>query len=563
MRRIIFTTYDDLGLDDYSQNQIKEYHDRLIANKKEYAESISVEFKYFHNTMDHIEFGDNDLDFAKANLYKHYVMADLAREYDEIMYVDMDIIFNTKLNVFDELDLSKGIHIKDEDDKILNKDIQKVLFKSVGKRSHTMKYHITKDLLGGQDNHVMNTGLIIGKAEHIRQIKYYNRMWSTIIKIEELKENNLKADMSHLRMSYYANNESIFSYIMEEYNVPYVLMDKSWHHIVNETGSRYNLDESHIIHFVNKKFNTFFQDKTKAIFSIYIDIPDHRLDNPRGPNDDPVNKSKRTKERFTQFTKPLFLNHKAYAEFCNAKYICFQRDLQYETFKSQYPLLSEYDIINLYKVHLLEELTEIYDLVLYVDHDVVFNKNVDAFNYLKAEYYLCCDTSSGLEAGVYLNSRDYFTNYDKDFRNPQAKYWNTHALLQEEDIDGDNEVFNTGIMMASKKVMDQLNYFDDIDSLIDTMSELKESSMYPPAVQASFGYDNETIMSYRVKTNNVSVDPLDLKWHYKHDYNSLKSYDITSEQFEQQKIRYQQKVKLESIIMTHFISKNFSLFFNK
>ena len=121
MKRIIFTTYDDLKIDDYTQNQIKEYHDRLIANKKEYAKSISVEFKYFHNTND-----VNDLDFAKANLYKHYLMAELAKEYDEVMYVDLDIVFNTKLNVFEELDLSKGIHVKDQDDQILNKDIQNI-----------------------------------------------------------------------------------------------------------------------------------------------------------------------------------------------------------------------------------------------------------------------------------------------------------------------------------------------------------------------------------------------------------------------------------------------------
>jgi lipopolysaccharide biosynthesis glycosyltransferase len=384
MKRIIFTTYDDLKIDDYTQNQIKEYHDRLIANKKEYAKSISVEFKYFHNTND-----VHDLDFAKANLYKHYLMAELAKEYDEVMYVDLDIVFNTKLNVFEELDLSKGIHVKDQDDQILNKDIQKVLFKSVGKRSHTVKYHITKDLLDGKDNHVMNTGLMIGKSEHIKQIKYYDRMQEAIQLIDDIKSNNLEADMSYLRMSYYPNNESIFSYIMEKYNVPYVLMDQAWHHIVNEDEIA---DESHIIHFVNKKFNTFFKDKTKAIYSIYIEIPDDRLDNPRGPSDDPVNKSKRTKERFTEFTKRLFLNHREYAEFCNAKYICFQRDLQYETFRAQYPLLSEYDVINLYKVHLLTELTEIYDLVLYVDHDVVFNKSIDAFNFLKAESYLCCDT---------------------------------------------------------------------------------------------------------------------------------------------------------------------------
>jgi hypothetical protein len=118
-------------------------------------------------------------------------------------------------------------------------------------------------------------------------------------------------------------------------------------------------------------------------------------------------------------------------------------------------------------------------------------------------------------------------------------------------------------MMASRKVMDSLNYFDDIDNVLETMKELKEFSMYPPAIQKSFGYDNETIMSYKVEMNNVPVYPLSETWHYKHDTHKIKTYDINTIEFQQEKAKYNSSVKEHNVIMTHFISKNFGLAFNK
>ena len=55
------------------------------------------------------------------------------------------------------------------------------------------------------------------------------------------------------------------------------------------------------------------------------------------------------------------------------------------------------------------------------------------------------------------------------------------------------------------------------DQLIKKMTELREDefSMYIPQIQRSFGYDNETVMSYRVRKNNVHVENLDNQfWHY-------------------------------------------------
>ena len=569
MRRVIFSIYDDIEhiqdrwhTNSYQVHQIQNYWDLLMANKKEYAESIGVEFKFYHNTMKDFEINAG-FEFARVNLYKHHIMAELAEEYDEVMYVDVDVVFNTKENIFEELDLSKGIHIKEQTSSVLDKNIQKLLLKEVGQRSPTIKYHITKDLLNGADNHVMNTGIMIANSETIRSIRYYDRTFEASEKIRTIKENNYKRDdFSLLRDYYYPNNESIFSYILENHNIPYVLMDEEWHTIIQDPRE-IDWDKIKIAHFINKKFNAYWKNTQNCIYSIYIEIPDDKLDNPRGHSDDPVNKSLRTKQRLMKYKDRLIQNHKDYAKAVGAKYINFGYDDQYKEFAQRFPDLSEYDIINLYKVWLLDQLTYDYDLVLYIDYDVVFHNYINAFDFLSAEMKLCCDAVEPIDAKVFPNQAGYFEHYNKDFRNPQAKYWNAHALLQEDDIDGDHFIFNTGVMMASRQVMEKLDYFSDIKKVIETMKELKEFSMYPEKVQDSFGYDNETIMSYKVKKNQVPLQRLPRAWHNKHDRHDIKSYDIGSTAWKSAKTGLKSDCKEHNAVMTHFISKNFSLFFGE
>lgn len=569
MKRVIFTTYDDIEKEKdqwsanyYATEAVNEYFDKLISNKEEYANSlINVEFKFFHNTMKDFNV-DADLEFTKANLYKHHLMAELANDYDEVMYVDMDVVFNTEKNVFDELNLNEGIHIQVQTHEVTCKDIGGVMFENIGNRSPTLKYHITKDLLGGKDNHVMNTGIMIAKSEHIKQVKFVDRLPSIIERIQEMRVSGISDDQyKFLRMYYYPNNESIFSYIMESEGIPYKIMDERWHKIIKEKPTPLDWDNIEIAHFVGKKFNMFFKDKTKLIYSIYIEIPDERLDNPRGPKDDPVNKSKRTQERLAEYKDKLYDNHLEYAHNHRATYIHFTRDNRYEEFRARFPDLSEYDVINLYKVHLLDYMTHYYDLVLYVDFDVIFVSDYDVFDYLKAEHCLCCDSSNAEDSGVKLWDSLYLKNYDKDFRSPEAKYWNCHAMLSEEDVEPDNYVFNTGIMMASRKVMEKLGYFSDIDDVLDMMKELKENSIYPPQVQESFGYDNETIMSYKVAMNDVAVDRLCETWHLKHMGEKIEAYTKDTKEHKMSKHKLTTAIAENNTVMVHMISKNFGLLF--
>lgn len=566
MKRIIFTSYDDLNtnnlskLDSVKSHQIADYFDRLVENKKSYADSIGVDFKLYHNTMQDF-FVSDELEFTKVNLYKHHLVHELAKEYEEVMYVDMDVIFNTTKNVFEELQLDQGIHIIDQDDYINSKNIEEVLFSEIGLRNPTLKYHITKDLLNGKDNHVINTGIIIGKSEHLKQIKLIERLPNIIAKISNLKD-QMRSDCNavYLRSYYYPNNESIFSYILEEYNIPYVIMDEKWHTICDHIAKEKS--EAEIYHFINKNFYTFFKNKTKAIFSIYVKIDDSNLDNPTNHKDSEIPKSKQTQILLEQYKDDLYKNKREYAKATGAEFILFERDEKYETFLKRFPDLSEYDVVNLYKIYLLDELTKQYDYVLYLDYDVVALKNIDFFEYVPVENAIGCFYSTPESLDILKDNSDYFKRYRWDFRSPHSKYWNAHALLSEEDLDPENVIFNTGVIGASRKMMDKLDYFSDIDKTIQTMKNLKESSIYPEKVQAAFGYDNETIFSYKVKKNKVPIHQLERDWHYKHNYKNKDSFNKGTSSYRLDKYEFNMDVKRHNVVLAHFISKNFGLVFD-
>ena len=237
----------------------------------------------------------------------------------------------------------------------------------------------------------------------------------------------------------------------------------------------------------------------------------------------------------------------------------------YENFLKKYPQMSEYDAVNIYKIFILEYLAKSYDFVLYLDFDVFCRKTADIFNIIDCSTFLRCQNSSALELGI-KNTLDYYAQYDKDFRNPESKYWNSHALLAEYDLDsGAVCVFNTGIIAASSGCIKQLDFFNNLDEILEDMTELKENSIYPENIQKAFGYDNETIFAFKIVANNVNHKNLDEKvWHFKHYSGKASSSRLSDkEKYSIRKENYKSAMAITDPVLVHFISKQLELAFDE
>ena len=253
------------------------------------------------------------------------------------------------------------------------------------------------------------------------------------------------------------------------------------------------------------------------IFSIFIDIPEDKLDNP-GWYENGVqiktDKSLNTKNTLYNNRVELERRQREYAESLNVEYRLLSNDKEYKDFckyMKDYPMISEYDIINFYKHWAMKNFAENYDQVCYLDFDVVPNTDENVFNTIQSGFGVA-DSNALAAWGKNVSA----TKYNTCIRNPSSKYWNTYAMLLEDGLEPENDVFNTGIMVAGYNIIQELGYFHEFEKTLDLMTYLKEEedSIHPPNIQRVFNYDNETVFSYLVKKRNISIDWLPKEWHY-------------------------------------------------
>ena len=263
----------------------------------------------------------------------------------------------------------------------------------------------------------------------------------------------------------------------------------------------------------------------RLIFSIYIEFEDKDFDN----NKD-LSKNLHNKKQFKDNYNFLISKQQQYAKEINVDYKLFTNDKNWKEYRSkfekEYPYISKYNIVNFYKIHLLYEMSEIYDEIAYLDFDVVPITKENIFNFYNLKNGIVCKVNHEQEPKTYLNllSIEEIKNREKWYkqtnstfseRSPTAKYWNCKAMLLDEGHDGENDVYNTGIILSNSKNIKKLNYFNDFRNVILQMHKLKtENGLWPLFIRDCFGYDNETVFSFKMKHNNVRLVKMDDDWHH-------------------------------------------------
>ena len=263
----------------------------------------------------------------------------------------------------------------------------------------------------------------------------------------------------------------------------------------------------------------------RCIFSLYVEIKNYEEDRW-------TEKNKFAKDQFSLYHNFLTVCQKKYADKVKADYILFTDDENYKKYKLSYDsYMSEYNIVNFYKIHLLYKLAEQYDEIIYLDMDVLPFTNENMFdlnfkqngiairvNHEKNPEEYIEQTNSRLKIRRDAKLTNVKLNLEKQWqsrRSPLAKYWNCRAMLIESNLPGDNDVYNTGIIGTHKENLKKLAYFDNFNNDIQLMHSLvTNQNMWPEDIHLLFGYDNETLFSYKMICNKVKRLDLDEDWHY-------------------------------------------------
>ena len=251
---------------------------------------------------------------------------------------------------------------------------------------------------------------------------------------------------------------------------------------------------------------------SKVIYSLYVDVPAKEHYGNSKNKHDTKEKAGITVDAFKKHYSKLVEVKKTYAENIDVDFLMFEYDEQYKTFEQNFlkdfPMFTGYEVINFYKIHLLNELAKTYDEILYLDFDVIPLTNESFFDVWDLSKGIC----------VYNNNSHVIKDVTvaQSIRSPSAKYFNCHAMLLENGLNPRNDVINTGIIGARKEDIQQLDFFGKFKDTIDLMTKLRKdtSGLYPQNIIDMFRYDNETIFSFKKQINSVLIQWLDDKWHY-------------------------------------------------
>lgn len=261
----------------------------------------------------------------------------------------------------------------------------------------------------------------------------------------------------------------------------------------------------------------------RVVFSLYIDIPKEDLDWQPPHHGHTTPKTEHTKTEFQKNWKWLTERQKNYCETIDVEYKLFEYDEKYMSYRdwflAEYPQITHYNIVNFYKIHLMYELAKDYDEILYLDLDVVpltTDNFFEAFDLQKEVAIMegLAPSQSPFPKNV-IDLYKQCSKHSPSIRSPCAKYWNAIAMDGLMDFESEtNLVFNTGIVGISKKHLEQLDYFGDFHEILKLMDDIKEDDFWPKPIRDIFGWDNETIWTYKNKLNDVPWTLLGGQWHH-------------------------------------------------
>ena len=269
MKRVIYSLYIDVPENEFVDNiktnlntkkQFKDNYIKLLANKQWYANQLNVDFKIFEyeDYKEYHNYFKNKYPFITTyniiNFYKLHLLYELSKSYDEILYLDFDVVCLTNDNFFETWNLSKGICVFDNSNIV--KTIEAVTERSQTIRSPTSKYYNTQAMLIEKDlnpqNKVVNTGIIGANKEHINQLKYFENFDDNLNIMTQLKSNYDIFPKKIVDFFGY-DNETLFSVKLNEHKVPVQWLDNQWHYFFDTQG--FIPKDIKFVHTINKKFD--------------------------------------------------------------------------------------------------------------------------------------------------------------------------------------------------------------------------------------------------------------------------------------------------------------------
>ena len=285
MKRIIFSMYTnniknksdgDIGPTDYKKSQFEKFKHNIEASHKKYAKTCRADYNLFTPT------GNNYIDIQFEKIIK---FEELCNEYDEILYIDFDIIPRTDISFFETENLTecicchsikkkleRPVHISHDNRRImvpfsLESETYESILEVIKLEGHCDPMNMYNktcaknamlllDGIIGSDL-IVNTGVIGTSKKIIEELDFSSRLDECDSVFKEAVIDNIYPNM--FSSSWKRNNEIYFSYLVERYKIPLHEIGNKWNFIIDKSVSDITR-AAYFVHQINKDFAAALDD---------------------------------------------------------------------------------------------------------------------------------------------------------------------------------------------------------------------------------------------------------------------------------------------------------------
>ena len=288
MKRIIYSIYIDINTDQLdpqpphhgetedknlkAKREFANYQPWLEDRQRSYAKSIGVEYTLFKADDQWIEYRDDLSDrypeltmYNIVNFYKIYLMYQLKEFYDEILYMDLDVVPVTSESFFNIWDLSKGMVIRRKmpmvDIRLDDMKVKEKYFLEFGKtdsiRSPVAKYWNNKALLmeydiDRDDVPVYNTGIVGISRSELEKLDYFKNFSDLIQDMTTIKEEIPSMWPTYIQAMFGWDNETLWGFLCVKNNMKVQSIDDYWHYFLDR--GNFIPKAAKLVHVIHKDF---------------------------------------------------------------------------------------------------------------------------------------------------------------------------------------------------------------------------------------------------------------------------------------------------------------------
>ena len=256
----------------FTKTQLKKHYEKLVDVKKEYAKHCNAEYRVYENDTFYQKFKKKfeGFEFDIINLYKIYLWEELGKDYDNVLYLDLDVIPNTTENFFETFDMNK---ICVYSPNAIKENVwTKTMLKNYKKNIHSFEYLITKtdkyneyvkamckramlatDNKFDTDYLIANTAILGGNSNAIKKLRYTERLDEMSYTLKKAKEEQFFGET--ISKLFFANNEIFVHYLLDKDNIDWYNLPKEWHtYLMKNDKITSDLKSVKMIHLINKRF---------------------------------------------------------------------------------------------------------------------------------------------------------------------------------------------------------------------------------------------------------------------------------------------------------------------